>query len=337
MRRWFLVLAACFACLGGCGQREDGQAPEGPGVTGAAGAADHAYRVVCTVGMITDVVRQVAGQRAEVVGMLGPGVDPHIYRPTRDDSALLASADIVFYNGYMLEGRMTHILERIGENKPVIALAQRLDKNLLLDSDEEDEPYDPHVWMDVSLWAKVVADVAAALGEHDPDHAQQYHANAQTLMDRMMQLHEYGKQVIASIPEANRLLITSHDAFSYMGRAYGIEVMGVQGISTDSEAGLADINRLVSLIVERRVPAVFVESSVSPRYVQALIDGARSRGHNVAIGGELYSDAMGPRNTYEGTYIGMLDHNLSTIARALGGDVPDNGFRDFERQQTAAQ
>jgi manganese/zinc/iron transport system substrate-binding protein len=186
--------------------------------------------------------------------------------------------------------------------------------------------YDPHVWMDVSAWMKAVEVVARSLGEFDPAHAADYTANAEALNKRLAELDAYARKVIGSIPREQRILVTAHDAFNYFGRKYGIEVRGIQGISTESEAGLQDINRLVDLIVAKKLPAVFVETSVSDKNVRSLVEGAASKGWTVRIGGSLFSDAMGAPGTYEGTYIGMIDHNVTTIARALGGEAPARGM-----------
>lgn len=291
------------------------------------GDVRYPYRVVATVGMITDMVREVAGDRAEVVGLIGEGVDPHLYNPTRSDVTQLMRAAIIFYNGLQLEGKMTDVLVRVGRSgKPVHAVTERIDPDYLMEDDEREGYSDPHVWMDVSAWMKALDVVTEALSDFDPAHAEEYRERAATYRAQLQELHEYVARVVRTIPEHHRILITAHDAFNYFGRAYGIEVRGIQGLSTDSEAGLQDINRLVDLIVARDIGAVFVETSVAEKNVRALIEGARSRGRDVRVGGTLYSDAMGPAGTYEGTYIGMIDYNATTIARALGGTAPETGL-----------
>jgi manganese/zinc/iron transport system substrate-binding protein len=287
-----------------------------------------ATKITCTVGMVADIVRQVAGTKAEVVGLLGTGVDPHLYKPTRNDIAKLRRADVVFYSGLLLEGKMTVVLERVARSgKPVHAVTSLIDLDALLEPPEFAGHYDPHVWMDVAAWSQAVSAVADSLSAYDPANEAYYRSNARKYKEHLQSLNAYITRVIASIPEDQRVLVTAHDAFNYFGRAYGIDVRGIQGVSTASEAGLEDINRLVDLIVQRKIAAVFVESSVSAKNVRALIEGANARGHQVVIGGELFSDAMGVSGTYEGTYIGMLDHNATTIARALGGDAPPRGFQ----------
>ncbi len=286
------------------------------------------YKVVATVGMIADVVREIAGDRAEVANIIGEGVDPHLYSPTRGDVLLLQRADIIFYNGLMLEGRMADVLIRMARRgRPVHAVTEAIlekEDYVILD---EDEYYDPHVWMDVGGWMVATKVIARALAEFDPNQAEAYQSRATAYRERLVELDAYARRVLGSIPEDKRVLVTAHDAFGYLGRAYGIEVRGIQGISTDSEAGVRDIENLVAFLVEREIPAIFVETSISDKNVRAVIEGAAARGWRVQIGGELFSDAMGPAGSYEGTYIGMIDHNVTTIARALGGEAPEKGIQ----------
>jgi len=294
-----------------------------------ASARSYPYKVVCTVGMVTDIVRQVAGDKATVDGLIGEGVDPHLYKPTRNDVAALMAADIVFYSGLMLEGKMTDTLIRVGRSgKAVYAVTELLDEKFLLEPEQMHNQFDPHVWMDAGAWGKAVEAVGKSLGEFDPPNTGSYRTNALRLMEELGRLDAYARRVIGSIPDQQRVLITAHDAFNYFGRAYGIEVLGIQGISTESEAGIQDINRLVDVIVKNNVKAVFVETSVADKNVKALIEGARSRGQGVIIGGTLFSDAMGKAGTYEGTYVGMIDHNVTVIARALGGHAPEKGMQE---------
>lgn len=289
--------------------------------------SDPRYRVVGTVGMITDVVRAIAGEHAEVVGLIGEGVDPHLYKPTRNDVVTLSQADVVFYNGLRLEGAMTNVLERlVAAGKPVRAVTEVIleESNYLLKKEDGSAHTDPHVWMDVSGWMRAVPVIVDTLVAYDPENAVTYEENAARYLEKLEALDAYAREVIATIPVEQRVLVTAHDAFQYFGRAYGLEVRGIQGISTESEAGVRDLEELIDLIVERQLPAVFVESSVGDKNVKALVEGARARGHSVKIGGTLYSDAMGPGGSYEGTYIGMLDHNVTTLSNALGGKA--SGF-----------
>ena len=317
-----LVPFLAFACAGGCADSGDR--------TPATSGGDDASRptIVCTTGMVTDIVRNVAGDRARVVGLMDSGVDPHLYKPTRSDVKRLLDADIIFYNGLLLEGKMTDSLIRAATSgKRVHAVTELLDERYLLEPESFDGLYDPHVWMDPTAWSKAVEVVRDKLVAFDPEGASAYRANAERYAALLGELDAYAEHVLGSVPEPQRVLVTAHDAFNYFGKRYGYEVVGIQGISTESEAGVRDIEELVDLIVDRGIDAVFVESTVSERNINALVSGAAAAGHGVVIGGELYSDAMGDRDTYEGTYIGMIDHNVTTIARALGGDAPERGMR----------
>ena len=282
--------------------------------------------VVATTGMIADAARQVGGDLVEVRALMGPGVDPHAYRQTRSDIVALADADLVLWHGLYLEAQMEELLLDLAGQGRVVAVAEALPAELLIAHDDHPERHDPHVWMDPELWSRVVLAVRDALTEARPEAEEAFRANAEAHLEELDALARYSSDVLSSVPEEGRVLVTAHDAFNYLGRAHGFEVVGIQGISTESEAGLNRIGALVDLLVERAVGAVFVESSVSDRNLRALIEGAAARGHEVAVGGTLYSDAMGEPGTYEGTYLGMIDHNVTTIARALGGEAPDGGM-----------
>lgn len=289
---------------------------------------DHApYKIVATTGMVTDIARQVAGERAEVTGLMGEGIDPHLYKPTRSDIARLMKSDVIFYNGLLLEGKMTDSLIRAAvSGKRVHAVTELLDEQYLLEPEEFKGHYDPHVWMDPSAWAKSVEVVRDALIEYDPAGKKTYTENADAVIEQILALDAYAEKILTSVPEDQRILVTAHDAFNYFGRRFNYQVVGIQGISTESEAGVQDIERLVALLVSRNIKAVFVESTVSERNINALVAGAKAKGHAVNIGGVLFSDAMGAPGTYEGTYLGMIDHNASTVAGSLGGDVPEGGM-----------
>jgi manganese/zinc/iron transport system substrate-binding protein len=292
---------------------------------GPARAAEPLH-IVATTGMIADAVTQVGGDRVEVVALMGPGVDPHLYRPTASDIARMARADAVFYHGLNLEAQLREFLERLGSRVPVVALADGLPHDRLHENPDYANQFDPHVWMDPRLWRGVVIEAADALSRMDPAGAEIYAANADAYLAEVDALADYGDRVLSSVPEGARVLVTAHDAFGYFGAAHGFEVLGIQGISTNSEAGVRQIESLVDTLVSRDIGAIFIESSVSDRNVRALIEGAAARGHTVKIGGELYSDAMGTPGTYEGTYIGMIDHNVTIITDALGGEAPDGGM-----------
>ncbi|WP_299378541.1 zinc ABC transporter substrate-binding protein [uncultured Kiloniella sp.] len=282
--------------------------------------------VVTTIAQIADVVSHIVGDKMEVDSLMGEGVDPHTYRMNRYDVAALTKADIVLYNGLYLEAQMEDALERMATKKPVIPLAETINESLLLTSQDYENKNDPHVWMDVRKWMAVTSKALDVIKKHDPVNADFYDKNAAEYLIKLEQLNGYVETVLATVPSNERVVISAHDAFNYFGKAYGFEVVGIQGLSTASEAGLKKIETLVDLIVTRKISAVFVESSVADRNVKALIEGAKARGHNITIGGTLFSDAMGPAGTYEGTYIGMLDHNATVISRALGGEAPLAGM-----------
>ena len=283
-------------------------------------------KVVATTGMIADAARAVGGEHVDVKALMGPGVDPHAYRQTRSDIVALSRADLVLWHGLYLEAQMEDFMRKLAKQRTVVAVAEGLPQEKLLAHDDYDNKFDPHVWMNPDLWSEVVTEIQKALSDVSPEQKRVFAANAQKHLRDVRKLAAYAKQVLATVPEASRVLLTAHDAFNYFGRAYGFEVIGIQGISTESEAGLKRIRELVDMLVQRKIAAVFVESSVSDRNIRALIEGAAALEHEVSIGGELFSDAMGPDGRYEGTYIGMIDHNVTTIARAMGGKAPARGM-----------
>lgn len=275
--------------------------------------------IVATTGMIADMVSTVGGDQVTVKGLMGPGVDPHLYKASAGDVALLSKADAIFYNGLHLEGKMAEIFEQMNKRGiTTIAVTDGVDRADLMAPPEFQGNYDPHIWFDVSLWMDTVGIVKDKLIEMDPQNSQQYEENANLYLKELSDLNLYVKERSDSLPKDKRVLITAHDAFNYFGRGYGFEVKGLQGISTESEAGTADVQGLATFIVERRIPAVFVESSVPPRYIEAVQAAVKSKGFNVVVGGELFSDAMGNPGTPEGNYIGMVHHNINTIVNALG-------------------
>ncbi len=282
--------------------------------------------VVATTGMIADAVRNVGGDLVEVISLMGPGVDPHAYRQTRSDIVRMTRADLVLWHGLYLEAQMEDFFGDLGRSRNVVAVAEALPKETLLGHEDYEGRYDPHVWMDPQAWKGVVAEVARALSAVVPDSAPAFAANAASYAAQLTALSDYSRRALDQVPTESRVLLTAHDAFGYFGKAYDFEVIGIQGISTESEAGLNRISALVDLLVARDIRAVFVETSVSDRNMRALIEGAAAQGHQVVIGGSLFSDAMGPEGSYEGTYLGMIDHNVTTIARALGADVPATGM-----------
>jgi manganese/zinc/iron transport system substrate-binding protein len=282
--------------------------------------------VVATTGMIANAARQVGGAHVRVRALMGPGVDPHAYRQTRSDIAALARADLVLWHGLFLEAQMEDFMANLAKRHRVVAVAEAIPRETLRAHDDYANQFDPHVWMDPGMWTGAVTAVRDALIAAAPAHRAAFTANAARHLAEIGELAAYARARLASVPSGARVLLTAHDAFGYFGRAYGLEVIGIQGISTESEAGLKRIADLVDMLVARGVSAVFVESSVSDRNIRAVIEGAAARGHRVEIGGELFSDAMGPDGTYEGSYIGMIDHNVTTITRALGGTAPAGGM-----------
>lgn len=280
-------------------------------------AGSNRLNIVATTGMIADVVLNITKDSADVSALMGPGVDPHLYKATQGDLKRLKEANIVYYNGLHLEGKLGDIFVRLGKIQPVEAVSDNISRDILINNSTMGGQYDPHIWFDVSLWRQVALYVNQSLCKHDSINAAFYHRNTRAYLTRLDELHGELKEQIASIPREQRILITAHDAFGYFGRAYKIEVKGLQGISTLSEFGLKDVTDLVNFITDKKIKAVFVESSVPEKYIRSVVEGCHEKGHNVAIGGILFSDAMGNEGTTEGTYIGMVRANAKTIVEAL--------------------
>jgi len=273
--------------------------------------------VVCTTGMVGDLARNVGGERVKVTVLMAEGVDPHLFKPTRDDVAKILKADLVFYNGLHLEGRMEDTFEKLrAKGKMILPVTRAIPDQTLL---KDGTAVDPHVWMNPGLWADCTKSVFESLTKKDPAGAKLFAENATRYANQLVAIESQMRSSIATIPENQRVLITAHDAFQYFAKATGLTVMSIQGLSTASEAGVADINRLVDAIVTRRIPAIFVESTLSEKNIRAVIEGAASRGVEVKVGGMLFADSMGKAGTPEGTYAGMIEHNVSTITNALGG------------------
>lgn len=275
-------------------------------------------KVTATIGMISDIVKQVGKEHVTVLGLMGPGVDPHLYKASQGDIAKLDQADIIFYNGLHLEGKMIEIFERMSKTKLAVAVSKGVDPSLLRSGTEDmGTEFDPHLWFNVKFWMSAVEAVRDALIDKDPGHEEAYRANAAAYLQQLGELHEEVHNKISSIPEQSRVLVTAHDAFGYFGDEYGIKVLGLQGMSTASEAGTKDVADLRDYLIEHQIKAVFIESSIPRKAIDAVIQGAKQKGHEVRIGGELYSDAMGEPGTVSGTYIGMIRHNVDTIVNAL--------------------
>ena len=310
MRRASLViLLLILAFASACGPAGGGQGGD---------LSQRRIRIVTTTGMITDIVGNVGGERVDVTGLMGPGIDPHLYKASEGDVTLLQEADIIFYSGLHLEAQLAKVLERMDDSRiRTVAVTDQIDRGLLLDSPTYQGQYDPHVWFDVTLWMQAVSQVRDTLSEADPGSAALYQANAERYQEEMAALNAYVLSQAQRVPADKRVLITAHDAFNYFGRAYGFEVRGLQGISTEAQASTADVQALANYIAERQIPAIFVESSVPQRTVEAVQAAVRDRGFDVQIGGSLFSDAMGNPGTPEGTYLGMVRYNIDTIVSAL--------------------
>ena len=281
------------------------------------GRAKEPIKIVTTIGQITDVTKIIGGERVNVEGLMGPGVDPHLYKATESDVTKLAEADIIFYNGLFLEAKMEPIFKRLERNKLIVAVSDDIPRDLLLDSETFSGHYDPHIWFDVTLWIKIVRKITETLIASDPVFREEYESRANQYMTKLLYLDNYVKTRAEEVPELQRVLVTAHDAFRYFGRKYGFEVVGLQGVSTESEAGARDVRELADFITKRKIKAIFIESSVPERNIKAVQEAVRARNWNVKIGGELFSDAMGDAGTPKGTYVGMVTHNIDTIVDAL--------------------
>ncbi|CAN8140002.1 Manganese-binding lipoprotein MntA [uncultured Thiomicrorhabdus sp.] len=275
-------------------------------------------KVTATTGMIADLVENIAQDKADVQALMGVGVDPHLYKATQGDIRKLSRADIIFYNGLHLEGKLQPIFDKMARKKTVIAVSESIPENRLI---AYDKLHDPHIWFDVSLWQEAAKKVTQSLAQKDSKNAVFYQNNLQAYLQKLTDLNAWVKSEMAKVPEQNRVLITAHDAFGYFGKAYGLEVMGLQGISTAGEFGLQDIKQLKDTIVSRGIQAVFVESSVSPKFIESLVKGVQAEGKKLVVGGELYSDAMGAQGSNAETYLGMVKHNVETIRKGLLGQA----------------
>jgi manganese/zinc/iron transport system substrate-binding protein len=274
-------------------------------------------KIVATTGMIADAVENIAGEHADVIALMGPGVDPHLYKATQGDLRRLTDAHVIFYNGLHLEGKMGEVFEKLGRMKPVIAVGEEIPKERLRKVAGFQGAYDPHIWFDVNVWKEAVGAISHFLEEYDTAHRRDYESRSKKYLEQLDSLDSAVRESIMEIPATQRVLITAHDAFGYFGDAYEIEVRGLQGISTLSEFGLRDVTDLVDYILERQVKAIFVETSVSGKSIEAVVEGCKEKGWDVKIGGRLFSDAMGAAGTPEGTYIGMVHANVKTIAESL--------------------
>lgn len=274
--------------------------------------------IATTTGMINDIVLNIGKDKVSTQSLMGPGVDPHLYKASARDVSTLSNADIIFYNGLNLEGKMTEVFENMSKRGiKTVAVAEGIDKSKLHQSPTYKGYYDPHVWFDAGLWSIAVESVTATLVAYDPENKDFYLQNSKEYLSLLKGLGTFVHNKVNTLPVNKRVLITAHDAFGYFGKAYDFEVIGLQGVSTDSEASTADLQNLSKLIVKRQIPAIFVESSVSPKYIEAVKEAVNSKGFNVEVGGVLYSDALGNYGTPEGTYLGMFEYNVNTIVNSL--------------------
>ncbi len=301
----FLIAVLCLLMLVSCGGEETERNPDG------------LLNIVTTTTMITDLVKNIGGDSVRVQGLMGSGVDPHLYKAGEGDVSKLTGADVVFYSGLHLEGKLVDVFERMGRDGKTIALAEVLDKSGLIGSDYFASNYDPHIWFNIEYWKQITTYLTEEMSKLDPGHAEFFAQNRTAYLQQLDALEAEVRQTIATLPEDKRVLITAHDAFNYFGKEYGFEVVGLQGLSTATEAGVQDVQKLAQLIIEKRVKAIFVETSVPRRTIEALQQAVKAQGFDVQIGGTLYSDALGSAGTEEGTYIGMFRYNVQTIVNAL--------------------
>ncbi|MDY0289000.1 MAG: zinc ABC transporter substrate-binding protein [Sphaerochaeta sp.] len=306
MKRFLFIALALSVVLLGCQKVENTE--------GSSFSQENKMSVVATIGMIGDVAANIGGERVDVYSMMGAGVDPHLYKAKAGDLTRLNKADLILYNGIHLEAKMGDVLEKLSQTRNIKAIEDGITEEILI---IVDQAHDPHIWFDVSNWMVASRVILEALVSTDPSGEAYYRENHASYLKKLEDLDAYTKQKALTIPKERRILITAHDAFNYFGRAYGFEVKGLQGISTVDEAGTSDVRNLADFIAEKQIRSLFVESSVSPKSIKALQAAVKSRGWDVAIGGELYSDAMGNAGTFEGTYIGMVTHNIDTIVAGL--------------------
>ncbi|GAK11752.1 metal ABC transporter solute-binding protein, Zn/Mn family [Geomicrobium sp. JCM 19039] len=311
MKKQLLVFGTGFTmvALTACGTEET----EGD----ASSSGDDPIQVVSTIGQLDDAVTNIGGDLVDNHALMGPGIDPHMYNASQGDVQLLDDADIVFYNGLNLEANMEDILEQMGQGKPVYAVGNNVPEDMIKADEEEQNMPDPHIWFDIDLWSYAVEEVRDGLIELDPDNEDVYTENAETYLSELTEVQEWAYSEIEQIEQDQRVLVTAHDAFQYFGDAFDFDVLGLQGISTEAEYGLSDVQRIIDEMIERDITAVFGETSVSDSAIEAVIQGAGQQGHDVEHGGELYSDAMGEEGTEEGTYIGMYRANVSQVVDAL--------------------
>lgn len=301
MKKGILILIAILICSCKSEKQDNGK-----------------LNIVTTTSMITDLVKNIGGDYINVQGLMGSGVDPHLYKASEGDVSKLVNADIIFYNGLHLEGKLVEVFEKMGSaTKTPIALADAIDKTTLIGSDYFASNYDPHVWFNIEYFKQFAKKVTTVLSDKNPENSVNYVENEKNYIAKLNTLQNNIKAAIETLPAEKRILVTAHDAFNYFGKNYGFEVVGLQGLSTATEAGVQDVQKLAAFIIEKKVKAIFVESSVPKRTIEALQAAVKSKGHEVIIGGTLFSDALGTAGTIEGTYLGMFKYNVNTIVNAL--------------------
>lgn len=305
MKKWLHILMLAVVILAGCSSQKNVSIKNGKPV------------VVATTGQIADAIQRIGGDHVQVIALMGPGVDPHLYKATQSDLSKLHDAQMIFYNGLHLEGQMLSIFDQMANDKTVVAVGEQIGEARLLTDEEGATPYDPHIWFDITIWKEVVGVISDALTQKYPEHTEDFNANEKAFSQELDQLQQYATERVDEIPETQRILVTAHDAFNYFGKSLGFEVRGLQGLSTDSEYGVKDVQQMVDFLVKHQIKAIYIESSVSDKAMNAVIEGAKQKGHTVIIGGELFSDAMGAEGMDEGTYIGMYRHNIDTIVDSL--------------------
>lgn len=307
MKQFIILMVISFVfLLAACRTDEEATTEENEGKV----------NIVTTIAQIGEPLSVIGGEHVEVDSLMGPAVDPHLYNATHSDITRIDEAELVFYNGLNLEANMIDIFNEMSDSKPVVAIGETIPEDLLLEDEEEEGVPDPHIWFDLDLWQQALESAVQELKDYAPEHAEEFEENKVKYFAEMDELKESSSK-LEKIPEQQRYLVTAHDAFGYFGQMHGLEVVGLQGLSTDGEIGVSDIQETIDILAEYQVPAVFVESSISENSIQAVIEGAESEGLDVSLGGELYSDAMGETGTEEGTYLGMYKHNVDTIYEAL--------------------
>ncbi len=310
-----IVIGVVALILGGC----QGSTEKTNNASNGDDSLNDSIQIVTTIAQIGEPIEVIGGNRVEVKSLMGPGVDPHLYKATQGDIMTLQNADIILYNGLHLEGNMGEIFTKLQESKTTLAVGETIDEARLLK--DENGATDPHIWFDLDIWKDALNSATELLKEYSPENADYFEQNKQNYFNKIEELKADATERLSSIPKEQRVLVTAHDAFGYFGRMFDIEVVGLQGLSTEDEVGLSDIQSTVDLLIEKQVPAVFVESSINQNSIQAVIEGASKAGLKVELGGELFSDAMGEAGTNEGTYLGMYQQNVDVIYQGLTGGV----------------